>query len=234
MTKEMFIEALKELQVEVTDKMLDKLDVYYEMLVEYNKNINLTGITDYSQVYLKHFYDSLTLVKACSLTNNLSLCDIGTGAGFPGLVLKIVFPNLEVTLVDSLNKRTLFLQDVIDKLELTNIYVVTARAEEYALTCRDKFDIVTARAVSKLNILLEYCIPLLKVKGLFIPLKGSVTEEELKLTNALSKLKVSLENKISFLLPIEESHRTILVFKKNEVTPLLYPRKFDKIKKQPL
>ena len=154
MTQEEFIFELKELGIELTEQQKKQLKKYYEMLVEYNQHMNLTGITEESDVYLKHFYDSLTLEKAIHLEKMHTLCDIGTGAGFPGLVLKIVFPNLKVTLVDSLNKRILFLQDVIQELGLKEVEAIHVRAEEFAKNRREQYDVVTSRAVANLSLLL--------------------------------------------------------------------------------
>ena len=172
-----FIEALKELNIEIDEDKLKKLENYYKLLIEWNEKINLTGITEKKDVYLKHFYDSLTLNKYINLKDINSLCDIGTGAGFPGIVLKIVFPNIHITLVDSLNKRIIFLKEVINKLELKDIEVYNERAEEYAKKVREKFDLVTCRAVARLPILLEYSIPLVKVGGVFAPLKANIDSE---------------------------------------------------------
>ena len=155
MNRKLFIAEVSKLNITLTDTMLDQLEQYYQLLVEENKKYNLTAITDKESVYLKHFYDSLTLSKAINL-NEQHLCDIGTGAGFPGLVLKIVFPNLKVTLVDATLKKCHFLEMVITKLNLKNIEVINARAEEYSKTTREKFDIVTSRAVAPLKHLLEY------------------------------------------------------------------------------
>ena len=174
MNKNKFIEELKKINIVLDEKQLNQLEKYYELLVEYNKVMNLTGITEKEEVYLKHFYDSLTIIKVIDLKNVNSLCDIGTGAGFPGLVLKIVFPNLKVTLLDSLNKRINFLNTVIEELKLENIETIHARAEEYAILNRNKFDITTSRAVAHLSILLEYAIPITKENGYFIPLKGNI------------------------------------------------------------
>lgn len=233
MTINKFIEELKILNIELTEKQLEQLNRYYELLVEYNKVMNLTGITDKDDVYLKHFYDSLTIVKAIDLKKVTTLCDIGTGAGFPGLVLKIVFPNLDITLVDSLNKRIKFLQIVIDELKLEKIKAIHYRIEEYALNNREMFDVVTARAVAQTNILLEYAMPLVKVNGYFIPMKGNISNEN-SFEHAMKELSTILEDKYEFLLPIEESHRTILKFKKIYKTNKKYPRKNSDMTKKPL
>ena len=234
MTIDRFIEELKQINIEITDEQLKKLKRYYELLIKWNEKINLTAITEKEQVYLKHFYDSLTLNKIIDLKENYSLCDFGTGAGFPGLVLKIVFPNLRITLVDSLNKRINFLNLVIKELNLTDINTYHARIEEYAKGNIEKFDIVTARAVAPLNILLEYAIPLVKVDGIFMPMKGEIKEELETAKNAINKLDVEIIDKQEFLLPIEESKRTLISFKKIKSTNKKFPRKYSEIKKYPL
>ena len=233
MNKELFIEELKKINIKLTNNQLEQLEKYYEMLVEYNKVMNLTGITDHDQVFLKHFYDSLTLSKIIDLNQEETLCDIGTGAGFPGLVVKICFPNLKVVLLDSLNKRTKFLIDVINELKLDNIEVVHTRAEEYALKNRNKFDITTARAVAHLSTLLEYSIPMTKQNKYFIALKANVDEEIKEIDNALKCLNTKIEEKIEFNLPVENSNRTIIKFKKIKDNGK-YPRKYSEIKKNRL
>ena len=180
-----FIEELKKINIDITDKQLNQLNTYYEMLIEYNKVMNLTGITEKNEVYLKHFYDSLTIAKVIDLTQEKTLCDIGTGAGFPGLVIKIFFPNLIITLVDSLNKRIEFLKAVIKKLDLQEIEAVHTRIEDYGKINREKYDVVTSRAVAPLNILLEYAIPLVKTNKYFISYKGKISEELLASEKAL-------------------------------------------------
>jgi len=233
MTINDFLEELKKINIIPTQEQLNKLENYYELLIEYNKVMNLTGITDKDQVYLKHFYDSLTIIKAVDLNKYTSLCDMGTGAGFPGLVLKIFYPNLHITLIDSLNKRINFLNDVITKLNLDNIEAIHARLEEYGHVNRDKFDVVTSRAVASINILLEYAAPMLKVDGLFICMKGNM-ENEKDYQNALNKLYIIEDNKVEFELPFEHSKRTIITFKKIKDTNRLFPRKYSDIIKKPL
>jgi len=228
-----FIKELNKLNVILTQTQLDQLNKYYELLIEYNKVMNLTGITEKNQVYLKHFYDSITLIKSINLNNVDSLCDIGTGAGFPGLVLKIVFPNLKITLLDSLNKRINFLKKVIEELNLKDIEVIHTRAEEYAINNRNKFDVTTARAVAHLSILLEYAIPMTKENGYFISLKGNIEEEIKEINNALKNLNTEIELIETFKLPIENSIRNIIKFKKNKDNKK-YPRKYGEIKKNRL
>ena len=233
MNKDKFIEEIKKIGIEVTEKKLNQLEIYYNMLIEYNKVMNLTGITDKNEVYLKHFYDSLTICKIIDLNNEETLCDIGTGAGFPGIVLKIFFPNLKITLVDSLNKRINFLNDVINKLNLKNIETVHARMEEYSRKNIEKFDVVTARAVAQMHFLLEVAIPMLKINKHFIAMKGNL-ENETDYKNAMNKLFCEEVNVIKFKLPVEESNRTLIKLKKNNKTPKLFPRKYNDIKKKPL
>lgn len=196
MNKELFLEELKKLGILLTPKQEQDLDTYYKLLISYNNNVNLTAITKEEDVYLKHFYDSLTLFKGIDLKENLKICDLGTGAGFPGLVLKIVFPNLSITLVDSLEKRIKFLDLVIKELELKNIKTVHSRIEEFKEI--EAFDVVVSRAVSKINILLELGCKLPKVNGLFVFMKGNILEELKSAKNALKVLNYSLEKIIKY------------------------------------
>lgn len=231
MNKEQFKEELKKINIELTKKQEQQLEKYYELLIEENKKTNLTRITQKDEVYLKHFYDSLTITKVINLNQNLSLIDIGTGAGFPGLVLKIVFPTLNITLLDSLNKRIEFLNKVIKELNLKNIKTVNSRIEDYQ---KETFDIVTSRAVAKTNILLELSCKLPKINGYFIFLKANIEEELKESQNAIKELNLTIEKKETFNLPIENSQRTILKIKKISPIPTKYPRNFAKIKKKPL
>ena len=233
MTNEEFIEKLKELNIILTQVQLNQLEKYYELLIEWNKRINLTRIVEKKDVYLKHFYDSITLIKAIDLTKGQELCDIGTGAGFPGIVLKIVFPHLNITLVDALNKRIEFLKLVIKELNLKNINTIHERAEVFIRQNKNKFDIITCRAVAKLNIISEICIPGLKINGYFIPMKAQI-DEEIKDIKFLDKLNSKLENIVSFKLPYENSIRNLVVIKKISSTNDMYPRNYDKISKYPL
>lgn len=232
MNKELFLEELKKLGILLTPKQEQDLDTYYKLLISYNNNVNLTAITKEEDVYLKHFYDSLTLFKGIDLKENLKICDLGTGAGFPGLVLKIVFPNLSITLVDSLEKRIKFLDLVIKELELKNIKTVHSRIEEFKEI--EAFDVVVSRAVAKINILLELGCRIPKVNGLFVFMKGNVLEELKSAKNALKILNYSLEKIINFKLPIEESERNIVILKHTSPTSNKYPRQFSIIKKKPL
>ena len=233
MNKNRFIEEIKKLGIEVTDKKLEQLEKYYELLVEYNKVMNLTGIIDKEEVYLKHFYDSLTISKIINLKEENSLCDLGSGAGFPGIVIKIFYPELKIVLVDSLKKRINFLNIVIEELDLENISAIHARIEEFAKENEEKFDIVTARAVAPLNILLELGIKLVSVGKYFIAMKGNIDNEP-DYSNAIKQLDCSLGNIIKFKLPIEESNRSLIKIKKEKKTSKLFPRKYSDIKKKPL
>ena len=234
MNKEEFINEVSKLGINLTEEQLNKLDIYAKFLVEYNSHTNLTAITEEDQIYLKHFYDSLTLVKAIDLTKINNLIDVGTGAGFPGMVIKILFPNIAVTLLDSNNKKISFLEELGNKLQLTNINYYHGRAEEFCLKNRETFDLVTARAVSNMTTLSELCLPLTKLNGYFIPLKGSNEEEINSSINAIKKLGGNIEEIIKFSLPYEESTRNIIKIKKVNNTPKEYPRRYDKIVKYPL
>ena len=234
MTENNFVENDKKLGIEINDKQLKQLEKYYKLLIDWNEKINLTGITKKEDVYLKHFYDSLTMQKIVNLYNVETLCDVGTGAGFPGLVLKIMFPNLKITLLDALNKRINFLNDVIEKLELKDIETIHSRSEDYALKNREKFDVVTARAVASLPVLMELCVPLVKEQGYFIPLKANINEEKILSKNAISKLYLKEVDEIKFILPVEESNRCLVKYLKEKKTDKKYPRKFSEIKKRTL
>ena len=231
MNKEEFITSLKKLNIEITDEKLNKLEEYYNILIEENNKYNLTAITEKEQVYLKHFYDSLTISKIINLDSQ-SICDIGTGAGFPGIVLKIIFPNLKITFVESNGKKCNFLNLVKNKLSLSDINIINERAEIYSKNNREIFDIVTSRAVAPLKHLLEYSIPTVKVDGYYVAMKSNIENEITNIENYYKKLDITLENKIIFNLPKEDSLRTLLLYKKNKVTNLNYPRKYTDIKKK--
>lgn len=229
-----FIESLRKLNINITSRQLEQLEEYYNLLVEWNEKINLTRITLKDDVYLKHFYDSATIVKVIDLNKIDNFCDFGTGAGFPGIVIKILFPSLNVTLVDSLNKRINFLNIVIEKLKLEKIVAIHSRIEDFARTHREKFDLVTARAVASLPVLLEYATGIIKKDKYFVAMKASIDEELEQSINAQKILKIKLIDKNSFLLPKENSVRNILLFQKQERTNLKYPRNPSEIKKKPL
>lgn len=234
MNKEKFINEVEKIGISLTDIQLHQLDEYCKFLLEYNSHTNLTAIKEEEQVYLKHFYDSLTFFKAINPSEFETLLDIGTGAGFPGMVLKIVFPNLEVTLLDSNNKKINFLKELTMKLNLTKINFFHGRAEEFCIKNREKFDIVTARAVSNMTVLTELCLPLTKVGGYFIAMKGSNVDEITEAKNAITKLGGKVERIVEFTLPSEESGRNIVKILKEKITPKEYPRRYEKIVKSPL
>ena len=227
---EEFIKYSNELGINITDDILNKLDIYYNFLIEYNSHTNLTAITNKEDVYLKHFYDSLTIIKAIDLNNINTLIDVGTGAGFPGMVLAICYPNIEVTLLDSNNKRINFLNELINKLNITNVKTVYERSEIYAKTHKDMYDIVTARAVKNMKELTELCLPLVKVDGYFIPLKGNIEDELNNAKDIISKINGTIEDIITFNLPNGDS-RNIIKIKKIDKCPDKYPREYKEIVK---
>lgn len=230
MNLDLFIEETKKLGIELTSQQLEKLNQFYELLISWNQKMNLTRIIEKEDVYLKHFYDSLTLSKVIDLKQDLTLCDVGSGAGFPGIVLKICFPNLKITLLDSLQKRVNYLNEIIKELDLKNIEAIHTRAEDYAKQNREKFDIVTARAVANLKILSELCIPMVKVNGLFIAMKANIEEEIENSTEILKKLDSKIEKIETLYLPIENSIRNIIMIQKQKTTNNLYPRRIEKMK----
>ncbi len=231
MNKEEFLKHLDELNISLAEKQVNQLETYANFLLSYNEHTNLTAIKKKDDVYLKHFYDSLTLVKYLNLNDYESLVDIGTGAGFPGVVLKIVYPHLKVTLIDSNNKKIKFLDELIKLLEVKNIETINVRSEDYARNNKDSYDIVTARAVTSLPVLSELCLPLVKIGGYFIPLKAYATEEISLAKNIIKELNGEIESINEFSLPIENSKRTIIKIKKVDKTPDKYPRTYDKMKK---
>lgn len=209
MNKEEFIKYLEELNIYPTEDQLIKLDKFYHLLIEWNEKINLTRITEEKDVYLKHFYDSLTITKEIDLSKVNTLCDVGTGAGFPGIVLKIMYPNLKVILIDSLLKRVNYLNEIIKELELDNITAIHTRGEDY----KDKFDVVTSRAVANIEKLVTFTMHLVDKDGVFIAMKGNI-DNELTISvekNISKKYKIVKINK--FKLPIEESDRSLVVIK---------------------
>ncbi|MBE6808543.1 MAG: 16S rRNA (guanine(527)-N(7))-methyltransferase RsmG [Ruminococcaceae bacterium] len=226
----------KEFGVELTKEKSDKLNAYGNLLLSWNEKINLTAITEPQAVLYKHFYDCILFLKHNNLPQNLSLIDVGTGAGFPGMVLKIVRPDLDVTLLDSLNKRLVFLNEVIETLGLKGIKTVHLRAEEAGKSKqhREKYDVATARAVASLPVLLEYCTPLVKKGGIFVGMKGpSVSEEVALCGNAWKLLGLNKPDIICETLPNNEQ-RAFVTIKKISQTPPKYPRKPADISKQPL
>ena len=209
MTEDRFYEEIKKIGIDLSEIQKNQFQKYYELLVEWNNKMNLTAITEKEEVYLKHFYDSATLVKVIDFNNVENLCD-------------------------ALNKRLIFLNEVIQTIELHNIETVHARAEEYAINHREEFDAVTSRAVAPLTTLLEYSVPLVKINGYFIPMKGDIAQEIKESSNAIKLLNVKLICQEEFQLPVNLNHRTILKFQKFKMTSVKYPRKFSDMKKKPL
>lgn len=210
MSKEEFLEELAKIGIKPTEEQLSQLDKFYHLMLEWNEKINLTRITAEKEVYLKHFYDSLTLNKVIDLKNVNTLCDVGTGAGFPGVVLKIVFPNLRITLIDSLLKRVNYLNEIIKELKLQDIEAIHSRGEDY----KGEFDVVTSRAVANIEKLVDYTMHLVSKNGVFVAMKGNIDKE---LTESVAKKinkKYSIINIEKFTLPIENSERSLVVIKK--------------------
>lgn len=236
MNKEQFYSAVKEkIGIELSDLQKKQYNRYYELVVEWNQKINLTAITEEEEFYTKHFFDSISLAFFKDYSNIDSICDVGSGAGFPSIPLKILYPNLKVTIVDSLNKRIKFLNLVKDELGLTDCNFVHARAEEFGQNkeYRESFEIVTARAVARLNVLSELCLPLVRKNGYFLSLKAQKAEEETKeATNAIKILGGKLEKDLNFDIEGEERH--ILEIRKAKETPNKYPRKAGTPNKKPL
>lgn len=234
---QIFKNKLNALGIVLTDIQEQQFQKFYELLVEWNKVMNLTGITEYEEVNEKHFIDSLSLVNATDLESVKTVIDVGTGAGFPGIPLKIAFPHLQVVLLDSLNKRINFLNTVIEELNLTNIKTIHGRAEDYAKqeNYREKFDLCVSRAVANLATLSEYCLPYVKVGGLFIPYKsGEIDEEVSNASNAIQTLGGKTEQVIKFQLPDTEINRSFVKIKKIKNTTKKYPRKAGLPTKEPL
>ena len=232
MNKEEFIEELKKLNINLDNDKLNKLDKFYHLLISWNEKINLTTIIKEEDVYLKHFYDSLTLTKVVDLNKNLKILDVGTGAGFPGIVLKIVFPNLKITLLDSLNKRINYLNEIIKELNLKDIEIVCSRSEDYTKIHREEYDIVVSRAVAHLRILSEITFASVKINGYLIAMKGNIDKELDESLDILDKLNGKVVEINKFNLPKENSIRNIIKIEKINKTPNIYPREYSKIKKE--
>ena len=230
-----FKEELLKLNIELRDEASSRFDLYYKRLIAVNEVMNLTAITEEQEVYNKHFLDSLMIVKALDLNKEFTLCDVGSGAGFPSIPLSIISDNAKVTIIDALNKRIKFLNDLILELGLKNVIALHERAEDFAKTKREFFDVTTARAVARLNILSELCLPLTKVGGYFIAMKGQGGNEEIKeATKGIEILGGHVEKVISLELPDNAGARDIIIIKKIKETPKKYPRAFAKIKERPL
>lgn len=234
---EPFLKDIKNLGLSLSERQAEQLIRYYEMLMKWNQVMNLTAITEFGDVMKKHFTDSLSLVKAYDMKGASSLIDVGTGAGFPGLVLKIAFPGCRVTLLDSLNKRIQFLNAVIKELGLTDVEAIHGRAEDLARPgeLRESFDLCVSRAVANLATLSEYCLPFVKKGGFFISYKSEkISEEMAEAENAIVLLGGKAEEKKEFLLPDSDIYRCLFVIKKVRETPKKYPRKAGLPGKEPL
>ncbi|UTH16201.1 16S rRNA (guanine(527)-N(7))-methyltransferase RsmG [Macrococcus epidermidis] len=236
MNEMQFVQKLQEKGFTITEKQQKQFAIYYETLVEWNKLMNLTAVTEKEEVYLKHFFDSITPSFYYDFTKVQSICDVGAGAGFPSIPLKIMFPHLEVTIVDSLNKRINFLNHLSAELDLTNVRFIHDRAETFGKSeYRESFDVVTARAVARLSVLSELCLPLVKKGGHFIALKGAQGEIEVEEgLFAISILGGEVIHNHPLTLPEEDSMRYILDIEKKRQTPKKYPRKPGTPNKEPL
>ena len=234
---EMLKNRMDRLQIETNENMLEQFDLFYHLLVEWNKVMNLTGITEYEEVVEKHFADSLSLARFLDLNKIHTVIDVGTGAGFPGIPLKIAFPHLKVVLLDSLNKRINFLNEVIAKLDLKEIHTIHGRAEEYARKpeYREQFDLCVSRAVANLSVLSEYCIPYIRVGGIFVPYKsGDIDEEVAASRKAVDILGGQIDHVEKFQLPDTDIHRSFVFINKIKNTQKKYPRKAGTPAKEPL
>lgn len=237
MNENLFIQLLQEKGIQLSDFQINQFKQYYSLLIEWNQKMNLTAITDRDEVYLKHFFDSLTSTFYYDFNQSLNVCDVGAGAGFPSLPIKIAFPHLRVTIVDSLNKRIQFLNHLANELQLTDVHFYHDRAETFGQSSlhRENYDVVMARAVARLSVLSEFCLPLVKVNGTFIAMKGANAKEEIDSgKRAIHTLGGAIDYIHSFQLPIEESERNIVIIKKKNSTPKKYPRKPGMPVKSPL
>ena len=235
--KELLKKGITEFNIDVDEKMIDDFSIYREILVEWNQKMNLTGIEDEKEVFIKHFLDSVSIFKNGYIKDNMKVIDVGTGAGFPGLPMKIAKRSLDVTLLDSLNKRINFLQEVCKKIYIDDVEFIHGRAEDFGQdeNYREQYDIATARAVAGLPVLMEFCVPFVKVGGYFICLKGPNADLELEESKkAMETFGVKFIEKIDIKLPEIELNHNILVFEKIQNTPSKYPRKAGKPSKSPI
>lgn len=231
MTKEEFILYCDKLNIKISEELYNKFFTYFEMLIEWNNKFNMTTILEEKDVFLLHFYDSLCLSKVVDLNKEVSLCDFGTGAGFPGLPIAIVFPKVSITLVESNQKKCMFLNAVKESLKLENVTVINDRIENYSSKEREKFDIVTCRAVTSIPMILEMATSLVKVNGFLVPLKSNCEEELVKYSYLESEIGIKLIQKEVYTLPINDAYRVIPVYKKEKVTDKKYPRSYNSLLK---
>lgn len=232
-----FVQWLDKIGIHLDNHQLDQFRSYYSLLIKWNEKMNLTALTGMNDVYLKHFYDSVLLSTFIDVPGVVKMADIGAGAGFPSLPVKIIYPHMSVTIVDSLNKRVTFLRHLIQQLGLDKVEVIHGRAEELGRMqpYRDAFDLVSARAVARLNVLVEYCLPFVKMNGFFIAMKAARVDEELnEAKKAIRALKGELVDHLALELPVENAERHLLKIKKLESTPRQYPRKPGMPAKQPI
>lgn len=230
-----FKKELLNLDIVLNEEMERRFEIYYNTLVETNEKMNLTAITEKEEVYCKHFLDSLEIKRALNQNGDFTLCDVGSGAGFPSIPLAIVNSDCKVTIIDALNKRIKFLNSLVEELKLNNVIALHRRAEDFVKEKRESFDVVTARAVARLNILVELCLPLTKIGGQMIAMKGSSGEEELEeAKKAITVLGGKVERIISVDLPEDFGKREIIIISKVKNTPQKYPRQFAKIKERPI
>ncbi|HZG71309.1 MAG TPA: 16S rRNA (guanine(527)-N(7))-methyltransferase RsmG [Chondromyces sp.] len=237
MNTEKFKQLLEEKGISLSPWQLEQYETYYKLLVEWNEKMNLTAITDHDEVYLKHFFDSLTAAFYFDFNQDINLCDVGAGAGFPSIPIKIAFPNIHVTIVDSLNKRIGFLEHLSKELKLENTHFYHDRAETFGKNPehREQYNVVTARAVARMSVLSELCLPLVKQDGVFLAMKAASADEELAAAKkAINILGGRVEKEFSFKLPIEESERNIMIIRKVKPAPKKYPRKPGTPNKQPI
>jgi 16S rRNA (guanine527-N7)-methyltransferase len=237
MTIDQFQSELAQNGIVLSEEQLGQFQRYFELLVEWNEKMNLTAITEQEEVYMKHFYDSLTAGMYTDLTKPIRICDVGAGAGFPSIPLKIAFPNLDVTIIDSLNKRITFLNHLASELKLERVQFVHGRAEEMGRKPehREQYDMVTARAVARMSVLSELCLPFAKTGGTFVAMKAASAADEMeRAAKAVGTLGGKTEDVFSFRLPIENSERTIIVVRKEKETPKKYPRKPGTPNKTPI
>lgn len=238
MNPELFRETLEKENLSVNERQMRQFNQYLQLLQEWNEKVNLTAITEEEEVYLKHFYDSVTLAHHIDLDKKaIRLCDVGSGADFPSIPLKILFPNIEVTIVDSLKKRINFLEILVEELGLENVHLFHDRAEDFGQKKenRNAFDVVTARAVANLSVLAEFCLPITKIGGTFAAMKGSKASEELNDSKkAIKILGGKTQEVASFELPYEAGERNIVLIHKEQKTPGKYPRKAGTPNKNPL